>query len=190
MPHAPMLHSPVMAQRRIVIPLPRVEFLERLRTSADAQEARIRSRIPTDLRIGVEEEGRFWIQWCDPRRPNQWNETLLAAPRVHGVATDQDGATRVRLTLRTRPWILGVLLAGSAAAAGLLVLILKALGVLGQRGYVYGMKTTLAYSVGALAIVLLGMTGAVLWGRPDPTPARLALLRAVGLFGAGRSRTS
>jgi len=56
------------------------------------------------------------------------------------------------------------------------------------HGYVFGMKTTLAYAGGALVCVLLGMMGALFWGRADPTPARLALLRAVGLFGAGRSR--
>jgi hypothetical protein len=50
------------------------------------------------------------------------------------------------------------------------------------------MRPTIGYSAGAFACVVLGMLGAWTWGRGETTPARMGILRAVGLFGAGRTR--
>jgi hypothetical protein len=47
------------------------------------------------------------------------------------------------------------------------------------------MRPTIGYSAGAFACVVLG---AWTWGRGETTPARMAIQRAVGLFGAGRTR--
>lgn len=178
-----------MPRTEFDVRLPLEEFRDRLRRAFEAQEELIRKKQATDFRGAFTEGDAFWIQQVDPNRPNQWNEALKAAPRAECEAdSTQAGATRITVRLKRKPASLAVLAVCAPAAIGLLVIILKALGLFGAVGYVYGLKRTLALSGGALVCVLLGMVGAVLWGRENPSAVRIALLRAVGLFGAGRAR--
>jgi hypothetical protein len=169
--------------------LPPDEFRDRLRRAFEAQEELIRKRFPAACRGAFEDDARFWIQVPDPRRSNQWNEAVLAAPRLAcRVEAGGDGKSRVSVFAKRRRWSLGVIAVCSLAAAGLLAQLLWAGGVLGRQGPVPGMRLTIGYSAGAFACALLGMLGAWTWGRGETTPARMAILRAVGLFGAGRAR--
>ncbi len=178
-----------MPRTEFEVPLPLEEFRDRLRKAFAEREELIRKKQATDLCGAFTEGDAFWIQQVGPRRPNQWNEALLASPQFACAAdSTQAGTTRVTVRLKRKKWCVPVLAACAAAAAGLLSLILKALGIFGAVGYVTGLRRMLALSGGALVCVLLGMIGAGLWGREDHSPVRFAILRAGGLFGAGQAR--
>lgn len=165
------------------------EFRARLQRAFDAQEELIRKKLPAGWRGAFDGDDRFWIQVPDPQRSNQWNEAVLAAPPVRCVvAADGQGQTRVTVSARRTRRSTGVVALGALAAAGCLAHLLWVGGIFGRQGYVPGMRMSLGLSAGALLCVLLAMVGAVLWGRGDTTRVRMAVLRAVGLFGAGRAR--
>ncbi len=165
------------------------EFRARLERTFEAQEDLIGRRLPAACRGAFEGDGRFWIQVPDPQRSNPWNEAVLAAPRMPcAVEAAGEGRSRVTVFAQRKRWSLGVLALGGLAAAGLLSMLLWVGGILGRQGPLPGMRLTIGFTAGALGCVLLGMLGAVLWGRGDATPARMAILRAVGLFGAGRAK--
>ncbi len=168
--------------------LPPDEIRGRLRRAFEAQEDLIRRRLPAAFRGAFEGDDRFWIRVPNPHRSNQWNEAVLAARPVACALSPDGGATRVTVHARRGRWSLGVLSLGALAASGLLGYLLWMGGLFGRSGPLPGMRLSFGFSAGALACVLLGMLGAFLWGRPDPTPARMAVLRAAGLFGAGRGR--
>ena len=178
-----------MARVAFVVPLAPEEFRARLQRAFDGQEELIRKRLPAACRGSFEGDDRFWIQVPDPQRSNQWNEAVLAAPQVTCVLNaDGEGRTRVTVSAKRNRWSLGVIALCSLVAAACLALILWVGGIFGRQGYVPGMRMTLGWSGGALACALLAMLGAFLWGRGDSTRVRMTLLRAVGLFGAGRAR--
>jgi hypothetical protein len=172
-----------------VVPLALEEFRSRLTAAFAAQEELIRRRTPTGLRGAFTGNDEFWIQTPDPHRSNQWNEALVVAPKILCVLeTAGPGEVRVVLRLRRRAWSVAVLVLGVPVAVLLLLAVLAAADVFGGVGPVPGMKRLLGLLVGSFACAVLGLLGAWLWGRGDATPARFALLRALGLFGAGRGR--
>ena len=180
-----------MAPPGFVVGLTLEDFRERLAAAFAVQEELIRKKTPTGLRgffTGLDE---FWIQVPDPHRSNQWNDALLAAPRIPcRIESSRPGEVRIVLALRRKTWSLAATGVGCLAAASLLVALLAAMDVFGQAGPVRGLRRLVGLLGAALLCVLLGTLGAWLWGRPDPTPVRFAVLRAVGLFGAGRARPS
>jgi hypothetical protein len=178
-----------MAQVSFEVELSPEELRDRLQRAFEAQEDLIRKRLPAGCRGMIEVGDRFWIQVPDPHRSNQWNDALKAAPRLWcRFERSGDGRSRISISAPRKRWSLGVLSVGGLAAAGLLSLLLWAGGILSGRGPVPGMRLTIGFTAGMLGCVLLGMVGAILWGRGDATPTRMAILRAVGLFGAGRAR--
>jgi hypothetical protein len=177
-----------MPPPRFVVPLPLEEIRERLKSAFEAQEDLIRRKTPTGLRGSFTGLDQFWIQVPDPHRSNQWNDALLAAPQIPCVLEPAGpGEVAVELGLRRKPRSLAALAAGAVASALLGLALLAALGVIGPSDPVRVLRRPVGLLGGALACALLATFGAWISGRADPTPARLALLRAIGLFGAGRS---